>query len=647
MSCNLRKSIPRAHWRKIVLSAALLAGWWAILPVQATPILQQVKTIFVIAMENHNFKQPNPTSSPQQIFTNPAAPYINSLFTPGHANAAQVSYATKYYNAGVGVHPSEPSYVWAEAGTDFGIHTDADPRPANNNIFNSPHLTRQLNTAGITWKNYQEDLQYSSSPTNSVAGTNGTFMNPYYGNGQYDYAVKHNPMAFYTDTQTQNAYAFTNFLRDLTNTALGRYNWITPNQFNDQHSALSGGYTYQGTHYTGDQAAVAQGDNFLAILIPKIMASTAYQDHGLILIRWDESEGGDTTSYTVPGLIISPLAKGNAYASAVELNHSSAIKTVEEILGLAFLANAIPASETKASGSGYNDVATVNDLSDMFQTSPLIGLVQSGTPLTNGASAPAFGAVNVGTSVTNTFTVTNSGSATLILSNVVVAGANAGDFKVSGIILPASVAVDGSATFKVSFAPVAGCTRSATLQITNNDTNRNPFTLALTGTGLAAPTILSQPTSLTNYAGTVANFSVGATACTPVSYRWYFGTNQLAGETNSTLSIPSVGPLNVGDYHAVATTTGLSTNSLFATLTVIYQAPNIVGEQMLPAAGGFQLSFSGPAGQTYQVLASNDLTVPVAAWIVLGGGTFGSTNASFTDFGATNNNGWFYVIESP
>ena len=26
---------------------------------------QEVKTVFVIAMENHNFTQPNPTSSPQ------------------------------------------------------------------------------------------------------------------------------------------------------------------------------------------------------------------------------------------------------------------------------------------------------------------------------------------------------------------------------------------------------------------------------------------------------------------------------------------------------------------------------------------------------------------------------------------------------
>jgi hypothetical protein len=647
MSRHHKKSIKLSSLKKIAMAAALLVGVFGIMPAQATPILQQVKTVFVIAMENHNFKQPSPLSSPQQIFTNPAAPYINSLITPGHSNAVQVSYATKYYNAGAGVHPSEPNYVWAEGGTDFGIHTDNDPTAASANVFTNNHLTRQMNTAGIAWKNYQEDVQLAAHPTNSASGTSGTTINPYYGTGQYNYGVKHNPMAFYTDTQAQNVYALTNFLKDLTNNAIGRYNWITPNQFNDQHSALTGGYTYHGVAYTGDQAAIAQGDNFLSILVPKIMASSAYQDHGVIILWWDETEGGDTTSYTIAEIILSPMAKGNAYASSVELNHSSDIKTMEGIFGLAFLTNTIPTGETKASGSGYNDVVTVNDLSDLFLTAPVIGIQQAGATLINGGSAPAFGTVNVGTGVTNTFTVTNSGSATLILSNVVATGANAGDFTAGGITLPASVVVDGSVTFRVVFSPAAGCARSATLQITNNDASHNPFTLVLAGVGNAAPMITSQPTSLTNNAGTSANFSVSATACTQVSYQWHFGTNYLASETNSTLSIASVGPTNVGDYHVVVTTTGLSTNSNLATLTVIYQVPNTVGEQMLPVAGGFQLTFSGPAGQTYQVLASDDLTVPQSAWTVVGSGTFGSTNAIFTDPSATNQPGRFYIIESP
>jgi hypothetical protein len=62
-----------------------------------------IKTVFVIAMENHNWTQPVSQTSPGQIFGNPAAPYINSLVTPGDPNAAEVSYASNYRNVGVGI----------------------------------------------------------------------------------------------------------------------------------------------------------------------------------------------------------------------------------------------------------------------------------------------------------------------------------------------------------------------------------------------------------------------------------------------------------------------------------------------------------------------------------------------------------------
>jgi hypothetical protein len=356
------RSRPGALRRKtILLGAAAAAVLLAARPAPAQP----VGNVFVIAMENHNFIQPIPTNSPQQIYGNPAAPYLNSLVTPGNPNAAQTAFAWTYYNAGAGVHPSEPNYVWAEAGTDFGIHTDNDPRFANNNIFNAPHLTAQFNAAGVSWKNYQEDVQLSTAPTNSASGTNGP-INPYYGTRQFNYAVKHNPMAFFPDTAIQNVYPLAQFFADLSSNTVARYTWITPNQFNDAHSALTGGFAYNGTNYTGDQAAVAIGDNFLSMVIPQIMASPAYQNNGVIIIWWDESENGDGTNRTIPEIIISPLSKGNACGSTLPMNHSSDIRTMEEIFNLPTLSNPIPVSETNAAG-GYANVATVNDLSDLFQ----------------------------------------------------------------------------------------------------------------------------------------------------------------------------------------------------------------------------------------------------------------------------------------
>jgi phosphatidylinositol-3-phosphatase len=357
-------SFSTARHVKFLRGSAMVGA--AIAGVLAATQSVHAGSIFVIAMENHNLTQPGTVTSPQPIMGNPAAPYLNSLMTPGNPNAIQSSWAMRYRNAGIGVHPSEPNYVWAEAGTDFGIHTDADPRTANSNIFTAPHLTGQFNAAGISWKNYQEDVQLSTSPTNSASGTNGP-VNQFYGTTQFNYAVKHNPMAFFTDTATQNVFPLSQLFLDFTTHTVGKYNWITPNQFNDAHSALNGGFTYQGVHYTGDQASIATGDNFLSQIVPQIMATPEYKNNGVIIIWWDESEGGDSTNFAIPEIVISPLAKGNAYSSSVEMSHSSDVKTMEEIFGLPFVNNPIPVAETTASGTGYNNVATVNDLSDLFK----------------------------------------------------------------------------------------------------------------------------------------------------------------------------------------------------------------------------------------------------------------------------------------
>jgi hypothetical protein len=87
----------------------------------------RVKTVFVVAMENHNWTQPSTQTSPQPIFLNPAAPFINGLVNGTSGISEQVAYANAYINAGTGVHPSEPNYIWAEAGTNFGVHNDDNP----------------------------------------------------------------------------------------------------------------------------------------------------------------------------------------------------------------------------------------------------------------------------------------------------------------------------------------------------------------------------------------------------------------------------------------------------------------------------------------------------------------------------------------
>ncbi len=380
--------------RKILLCGSILAALGTT-SAHATAI----GTVFYIALENHNFTQPSTATSPQQLKGNAAAPYLNSLITPGHPNAAMVSYASNYTNvpiqtagspSGAGaVHPSEPNYVWSEAGLT-GARNDADPYGAGinnntaaqpstnptNNIVNAPSLSAQLQQSGKTWASYQEDTQLATVggkltntvlpkdqqtvPLSSFSGTSSTYTNAYNGSNQYNYAAKHNPELFFTATNGGNDTSPSNpeashyapleqLTTDLANNTVSQYNWISPDQYNDMHSTLSGGFTdpRTGIHYTGDSSQIAAGDYFLSVLVPQIKASAAFQNNGEIVIWNDETEGegASTAGYTSTEIVISPLAKGNAYTNTINYDHSSDLLTNEEIFGLPCLAAACSATD--------------------------------------------------------------------------------------------------------------------------------------------------------------------------------------------------------------------------------------------------------------------------------------------------------------
>jgi len=100
-------------------------------------------------MENHNLTQPGTFTSIQQILGNSAAPYLNSLMTPGNQNAKYTSYTTRMTNVAPGIHPSEPNYIWENGGSNFGVASDADPAPANGNVIASRSMTGLMTSKGI------------------------------------------------------------------------------------------------------------------------------------------------------------------------------------------------------------------------------------------------------------------------------------------------------------------------------------------------------------------------------------------------------------------------------------------------------------------------------------------------------------------
>jgi glucuronoarabinoxylan endo-1,4-beta-xylanase len=74
--------------------------------------------------------------------------------------------------------------------------------------------------------------------------------------------------------------------------------------------------------------------------------------------------------------------------------------------------------------------------------------------------------------------------------------------------------------------------------------------------------------------------------------------------------------------------------------------PLFTGQGITVGAGGRQLSFSGQSGQTYQVLATTDLGLPINQWTVVTNGTFGAGTVTITD-SSSNAPQRFYQIVSP
>ncbi len=146
-----------------------------------------------------------------------------------------------------------------------------------------------------------------------------------------------------------------------------------------------------------------------------------------------------------------------------------------------------------------------------------------------GASG-SFGSVATGSSGTQTFMVSNTGTATLTITQLAASGTG---FSLSGLTLPTSVNPGQSASFTVKFMPTTAGAATGSISMTAN-TNPAVTTLALSGTGTsgAQPTISIQPPQI-SFGGVGVGQNVGA----PLSI-----TNTGAG----TLTISNVAAAGAG-----------------------------------------------------------------------------------------------------
>jgi phosphatidylinositol-3-phosphatase len=265
------------------------------LPNQQPNTINGLRTVFLIMLENHNWST---------IKGSPQCSYINNTLVP------LASHCEGYYNPPY-LHPSEPNYLWLVAGTNFGVRDDNPPSANQQSSTNT--LFHQLDLAGLSWKTYQENISGTSVPDTD----------------SYPYAVRHNPFVFFDMVRTNLNYC-TNHVRpyselalDLAHDTVPRFNFISPNLTNDMHDVIPGCSTCD---------ARAQGDAWLSREVPKILAAPAYTNGGAVFITFDEGTG--TSDGPIAMLVLSPRAKGSGYFNDFRYDHSSTLRTIQDIFGL-------------------------------------------------------------------------------------------------------------------------------------------------------------------------------------------------------------------------------------------------------------------------------------------------------------------------
>lgn len=203
-------------------------------------------------------------------------------------------------------HPSEPNYVAAIGGDNFGMDNDNFNQVASN----VSTVIDLLEDKGISWSSYQEDMPYTGFE--GMAWVNQqTKAN--------DYVRKHNPPVIYDANTCPERLAYqknmTMFYKDLAEGKLPQWAFITPNMTSDGH----------------DTSVTTAGTWVRNLLEPLLANKTSsFWSRTLVLITFDENH-----TYTTGNRVFSILL-GDALPHSLIgttdnnfYNHYSEIATVE------------------------------------------------------------------------------------------------------------------------------------------------------------------------------------------------------------------------------------------------------------------------------------------------------------------------------
>jgi len=325
--------------------------------------LPPVGHVFVIVMENKGFAETfGPAGAVAAPYLSTTLPAIGELLTSYHGvgHGSLVNYI-----AMISGQPPTPdtkdncsdplAAVAPDAVPPYGVAaTNGCVYPAN---FRT--VADQLTERGLTWKGYMEDI-----PSPCFLGASGTG----------DYARRHNPFVFFSSLIDSgqcgvNDVPLTDLPADLADpNHTPNFAFITPNSCNDGHSACTPSTPPAPPVSSSDQQ-LHQIDAFLQVWVPQILASPAFQRDGLLVVTFDEADdsasccnqqpgpaeltqptalnptpplprlGGGLIGAVLVSPFISPGAENpdGAHLNATDYNHSSLLRSVEDLFGLTHL----------------------------------------------------------------------------------------------------------------------------------------------------------------------------------------------------------------------------------------------------------------------------------------------------------------------
>jgi hypothetical protein len=253
-----------------------------------------------------------------------------------------------------------------------------------------------------------------------------------------------------------------------------------------------------------------------------------------------------------------------------------------------------------ATNATYTSTGLVNnDQITLEMTSSLNGLCVTQPSATSSAITTT---VNTATSITAQPSATSacaSGTA-----NFTVTGAGQGTLTYQWKKNTVNITGNGTATSSsLTLSGVgAGDVADYTVDVTGTCGTVLSSSAALTIN--TATAISSQPSAVTQCAGTTANFSVSGSGQGTLTYQWRKDGSALSGETNSTLAVANIATLNAGQYSVIVTGGCGNVTSSNALMTV--NASTAISTQ--PAAStlcagntvNFSVTASGTGTLSYQ-----------------------------------------------